>query len=151
MKTKRSYEMPVILTPRFTQEEAEKYLSTTIVDYMKMHKVEVMNVENNGKITLAYPIKKQDDGFFYTIYFKASTSTMSNLTKYFNLQKEILRHMIFRQDETVAKVKPETEEKQPEKEIRPTSAKKFKRAKKKAKVPIKEIDKKLEDIFKETL
>lgn len=152
MKAKQNYEMPVILSPRFTQEEAEKYLNDTIVSYMKANKVEVLNIENGGKITLAYPIKKEDDGFFYTIYFCSQTSILSTLTKHFNLQKEILRYMIFKQDGVaIIKTKPAVETKRSKEEGKPSLDIKPKRVKKVAKVPIKEIDKKLEDIFKETL
>lgn len=152
MSIKRGYEMPIILTSKFNQEEAEEYLNKAIVGYMKARKIKVANIENNGKVTLAYPIKKEEEGFFYTLYFYASTSALTALINHFNLQKEILRYIIFKQEEISShETKSFIQTKQPKEEVKPVSSKKPSRFKKTAKVPIKEIDKKLEDIFKETL
>lgn len=157
---KHSYELPIILSSRFTQEESEKFLQGEIIDFLKKNKSEVVNYENGGKVTLSFPIKKEESGFFYIIYLKIDPEAIAKSIQYFNLKKEILRYLIFKAPtikvEQIKKVSSVTKEEKfvkvlVEKPAKVNRLKRDKTYKKPPKVPIKEIDKKLEDIFKETL
>lgn len=59
----------------------------------------VTNFKDLGQKKLAYPIKKQINGFYYLINFDASTETIKELDRRLRLDENIIRHMIIKLDE----------------------------------------------------
>lgn len=62
-------------------------------------KGEVTNFKEMGQRKLAYPIKKEINGFYYLINFNASVETIKELDRRFRLDENIIRHMIIKLDE----------------------------------------------------
>lgn len=94
----RKYEIMFIVKTTMEQGEA----STLANSYKKLitdDKGEVTNFKEMGQRKLAYPIKKQINGFYYLINFNATTDTVKELDRRLRLDENIIRHMIINLDE----------------------------------------------------
>ena len=52
-----------------------------------------------GQRKLAYPIKKEINGFYYVVDFSANQDTIAELDRRFRIDEKVLRYMIIRLDE----------------------------------------------------
>lgn len=105
----QSYEMPLVL--RVVDQETE---SKEILDGVKKliidSKGEVTEVEEWGKKTLQYQIKKQSSGNYYLIKFEADQKVIPTLNKKLMQQDNLLRFIVVKK-EVAKKVKAKKEPK----------------------------------------
>ncbi len=84
--------------------------STNESDNIKKYAEEMKNIvtENKGKIVefnelgekkLAYPIKKEINGYYYVMVIEAQNETISELDRKALINENILRHLIIKLDE----------------------------------------------------
>ena len=66
---------------------------------LKGMKAKIVSSKDMGQKKLAYPIKKEVNGFYYVIDFSAKQDLISELNRRFRIDEAILRHMIIRLDE----------------------------------------------------
>ncbi len=93
----RHYENLVIVKPTLTEEE----IKNTIVA------VEEVITSNGGEISardvmgirkLAYPIAKNERGYFYVIYYTIEPATISEIERRFRINEELLRFVTIKYD-----------------------------------------------------
>jgi len=91
------YEM-VVVTSAESSESDRKNLTTQIKKIIETEKSEIVDVNDWGKRDLAYPIKKNTQGFYSVVTFKGNAKTPQTLSSKFRLMDEILRYLIVRKE-----------------------------------------------------
>jgi len=95
----RNYELVVIFDPTLEEEALEKELSK-ITSLIEKEKCIVSNVNKWGIRRLAYPIKKQESGYYLVIYFEGNKEIISELDRINKINEKILRHLVVKSDES---------------------------------------------------
>jgi small subunit ribosomal protein S6 len=89
----KDYESMIILKPQLSQDEAvaenEKAVSVLIENGGELIKTDAW-----GKRQLAYPINKQNEGYYFINYFKTESERIKGIQKLFNINDSILRFII---------------------------------------------------------
>ena len=92
-----SYEVALIIRPEI-EEEGQQQIIDQLSQILKADGGEVANVETWGRRRLAYPIRKVQEGYYYFIQGKFSSSGLSELDRTIKLSEDILRHMVIREE-----------------------------------------------------
>ena len=71
-------------------DESIKKMEETIIS----NNGDVLNVESMGKRSLAYPIKKNDEGIYFCINFLIDESKIKNLESSISLDQSIIRFLL---------------------------------------------------------
>ena len=58
----------------------------------------VESTDEWGKRRLAYPIKKQNEGYYVLINFSSDPSFIDELERVYNITDEILKHIVVKKD-----------------------------------------------------
>jgi small subunit ribosomal protein S6 len=89
-----NYELVVILSQSIADEAkvafAEKMKELIILNG------ELTNVDEWGKKTLAYEIKKQKEGFYILFTFTSKPDSISEIDRIIGLDESVLKHMIIK-------------------------------------------------------
>ena len=88
----KKFETIIILRPNVLEEEKEKILNEI------KEIVNVTSIEEWGKRKLAYPIKKNNEGYYYLINFKKESNDHSALEKYYKNNEAIIKFIIVLKD-----------------------------------------------------
>ncbi|MDO4282687.1 MAG: 30S ribosomal protein S6 [Clostridia bacterium] len=91
-----NYESVIILSTKATEEE-------TVAFGEKMKNLisengELTNVEEWGKRTLAYDIKKQKEGYYILFTFVAKPEFISEFERILRLDEIVLKHIVIKKD-----------------------------------------------------
>ena len=88
----KKYELLLTLPGTFDEKEAEQHVQ----EIMEVIKAGAQDVELNnlGKIRLAYPIKQIRYGYFYAIVFNAESEAVKNIEEKLTLRTDVLRSMV---------------------------------------------------------
>lgn len=89
----KDYEGLFIIKPTVTDEAAKK-LSTQIDTEITKNGGKVEAAEHMGKRGLGYSVKKYKEGIYYKVDFKIEPGKISELTKIYKLNEDILRATI---------------------------------------------------------
>ncbi|MDR1965258.1 MAG: 30S ribosomal protein S6 [Synergistaceae bacterium] len=93
----RLYELTVILT---AEMEDHKASAEEIAEVVRGLGGEVDKIDlSRGRKTLAYPIKKQLEGFYALITFKLAPEAIRELDRILSLRASVLRHLAVATDE----------------------------------------------------
>ena len=85
------YESVVIINPA-VEEERLKELTTKFTDMInKDGKVD--KVDNLGKKKLAYPVKKNAEGYYVVLYFTANPSIIAELERNYRITDDVIKFM----------------------------------------------------------
>jgi small subunit ribosomal protein S6 len=88
----KNYETVFILTPvlseQQTKDAVEKYQS-----FITSNGGEIVNLENMGLRSLAYPIQKKSNGFYVLIEFKAEPAFVKSLEVEYKRDERIIRFL----------------------------------------------------------
>ncbi|WP_373072415.1 30S ribosomal protein S6 [Sulfurimonas sp.] len=93
----RNYENLVIVKPTLTAEEIQESLKA-IQEVITSNGGEIATTDDMGMRKLAYPIEKQERGFFQVIYYSAEPSAISEIERRFRLNEELLRFVTIKYD-----------------------------------------------------
>lgn len=74
-----------------TIESAKKLVETL--------KAKLDSFKEMGERKLAYPIKKEINGYYYVMNIEASVAAIKEIDRRFSLDESILRHLIIKLDE----------------------------------------------------
>ena len=95
------YETVFILTPVLSdvqmKEAADKF-----VNYLKEKGAEIINTENWGLKTLAYPIQKKVSGFYQMIEYKAEPTVIAKLELQMRRDERVLRYLTVKNEKYAA-------------------------------------------------
>ncbi len=94
IQTMRNYEAMFIFHPKLDEEKLEKEIKNVEELITREGKGKV-NYKNLGKKTLAYPIKKQNEGYYVNYNFAAQPSGITKIKTGLKHSDKILRFIIF--------------------------------------------------------
>ncbi|MDR1132910.1 MAG: 30S ribosomal protein S6 [Synergistaceae bacterium] len=92
----RLYELTVILADSVEDPKAS---ADEIAEVVRGLGAEVEKIDLWGKKRLAYPIKKQQEGFYALITFKISPDAIKEIDRILSLRATVLRHLVVSTDE----------------------------------------------------
>lgn len=118
----RNYENLVIVKPTLTAEEIQANIQA-IEEVITSNGGEIAATDAMGMRKLAYPINKNERGYYHVIYYSVAPSAISEIERRFRINEELLRFVTIKYDsnrevkawnELVAKANkaPETEAKE---------------------------------------
>ena len=121
-----SYSLALILRPDLSEGSIKEFL-LGIKGFIEKEGGEWKEAEEWGKRALAYPIKKQNEGYYFFLHFRSNPDLIKNLQKEINLKKEVIRSMLEKVKEKGEKSGRETAEaeslgEQKQKELTKTNA-----------------------------
>ncbi len=93
----RHYENLVIVKPTLTQEEIENTIAA-IEDVLTSNGAEITARDKMGIRKLAYPIQKNERGYFHVMYYTAKPSVIGEIERRFRINEAILRFATIKYD-----------------------------------------------------
>lgn len=90
----RSYEAMFIFHPDLDEEKLSAEIGA-IEKIVKGFEVADLKIDNMGKRTLAYLVKKQREGYYVTYQFKAAPSAMAKIKEELKHRDNVLRYVMF--------------------------------------------------------
>lgn len=92
----RPYELTVILAPDIEDHRAE---AEEVAEVARGLGAEVEKIDIWGKKHFAYPIKKQQEGYYALIVMKMPPEQLRELDRLLSLRTQVLRHLVVSADE----------------------------------------------------
>lgn len=92
----RAYELMVIISGELDENAAHAWLKTINTSITSVGGQVHGNPDWWGKRRLAYPIKKQDDGYYAVFNVVAPGGAMDEVERGFRISDHILRHKLIR-------------------------------------------------------
>ncbi|WP_297434107.1 30S ribosomal protein S6 [Sulfurimonas sp.] len=93
----RHYENLVIVKPTLTAEEIQASLKA-IEEVITSNGGEIAATNAMGMRKLAYPINKNERGYYQVIYYSAAPSAISEIERRFRINEELLRFVTIKYD-----------------------------------------------------
>ena len=91
-----NYETIIIINPNLDEEECSKVVERFTDMISKEGKVE--GTEAWGKKRLAYPIQKNNEGYYVQINFSSNPEFIDELNRVYNITDEIIKHIVVKQE-----------------------------------------------------
>ena len=112
----KDYECAVIVAPGLSPE-ALKDSTKRYAEVITSKGGTLTKIDEWGKRSLAYEIKKHREGYYYFYKFQGDNSVLRELNRQLRLDENVLRHMIVKDDYRKRQpVQPKTEPTKPEDE-----------------------------------
>ena len=92
----RAYELMVILSGQLDENAAHGYLKTISNSVTQVGGSIHGNPVWWGRRRLAYPIKKQDDGYYAVFNIVAPAGALDEVERGFRISDDVLRHKLLR-------------------------------------------------------
>jgi len=93
----RKYENLVIVKPTFTAEEIQASISA-IEEVITSNGGEIAATNAMGMRKLAYPIEKNERGYYHVIYYTVAPSAISEIERRFRINEDLLRFVTIKYD-----------------------------------------------------
>ncbi len=93
----RHYENLVIVKPTLTEEEIKNTLDA-IEEILTSNGAEIVAKDVMGMKKLAYPIDKNNRGYYQVFYYKAEPSAIAEIERRFRINEEMLRFVTMKYD-----------------------------------------------------
>ncbi|PHS57279.1 MAG: 30S ribosomal protein S6 [Sulfurimonas sp.] len=93
----RNYENLVIVKPTLTAEEIQQSLKA-VEEVITSNGGEIATTDSMGMRKLAYPIEKNERGYFHVIYYSVAPSAINEIERRFRLNEELLRFITIKYD-----------------------------------------------------
>ena len=90
----RDYEVVYIFKSSLTTEEIEGRLEAYHAKILAAEGSEITAVEHWGKRQLAYPIDRNDNGYYVVTQFTASPGVLADFERILKLDDDLLRHLV---------------------------------------------------------
>ena len=87
-----NYEAVVILSMKIADEEKVAF-AEKMKEFINKNG-ELANIDEWGKKTLAYDIKKEKEGFYIVFTFTASPESMSEMDRVLRLDERVLKYIV---------------------------------------------------------
>ncbi len=89
----REYELVLIINPELEEAETESLIEG-VTSNIDSNGGEVLKVDAWGKRRLAFPIKKNNDGYYVLLIFRSEPAFVLQLSNSFRVIETIIRHMV---------------------------------------------------------
>ncbi|MDQ1263028.1 MAG: small subunit ribosomal protein [Campylobacterota bacterium] len=93
----RNYENLVIVKPTLTAEEIQASIKA-VEETITSNGGEIAATDSMGMRKLAYPLAKNERGYFHVIYYSAAPSAISEIERRFRINEDILRFVTIKYD-----------------------------------------------------
>lgn len=93
-----NYEIMFIVKTTIESEKQKKTIDT-MKKIITDGKGKIVETKEMGERKLAYPIKKELNGYYYVLKVEASSDVVSEFDRRASLDETILRHLIIKLDE----------------------------------------------------
>ncbi|MCX6052426.1 MAG: 30S ribosomal protein S6 [Campylobacterales bacterium] len=93
----RHYENLVIVKPTFTAEEIQASIKA-IEEVITSNGGEIATTQAMGMRKLAYPINKNERGYYHVIYYKIAPAAISEIERRFRINEDLIRFMTIKYD-----------------------------------------------------
>lgn len=93
----RNYENLVIVKPTFTAEEIQASIKA-IEETITSNGGEIATTDSMGMRKLAYPIDKNERGYYHVIYYSIAPSAISEIERRFRINEDLLRFVTIKYD-----------------------------------------------------
>ena len=93
----RNYENLVIVKPTLTAEEIQNSIAA-IEEVITSNGGEIATTNAMGMRKLAYPIDKNERGYYHVIYYTVAPSSISEIERRFRINEELLRFVTIKYD-----------------------------------------------------
>ena len=93
----RNYENLVIVKPTLTAEEIQASVKA-IEEVITSNGGEIATTDTMGMRKLAYPIEKNERGYFHVIYYSIAPSAITEIERRFRLNEDLLRFVTIKYD-----------------------------------------------------
>ena len=93
----RHYENLVIVKPTFTAEEIQASIKA-VEEVITSNGGEIAATSAMGMRKLAYPINKNERGYYHVIYFSVAPAAISEIERRFRINEELLRFITIKYD-----------------------------------------------------
>ena len=93
----RKYENLVIVKPTLTAEEIQAII-TTIEEVITSNGGEIATTDSMGMRKLAYPIEKNERGYYHVIYYTVAPAAIAEIERRFRINEELLRFVTIKYD-----------------------------------------------------
>jgi small subunit ribosomal protein S6 len=101
-----AYECMLILKPVLSKEDSDK-MADRFADVIKTNGGEVQKIDRMGKRKIAFDMKKNPEGYYFTINFTALGSSIAELERQLRITDDVLKFQTLRMDPVrVIPVKP---------------------------------------------
>jgi len=93
----RNYENLVIVKPTLTAEEIQASIKA-IEEIITSNGGEIAATDSMGMRKLAYPIEKNERGYFHVIYYSVAPSSINEIERRFRINEDLLRFVTIKYD-----------------------------------------------------
>ncbi len=93
----RNYENLVIVKPTFTAEEIQASVKA-VEEIITSNGGEIAATNAMGMRKLAYPIEKNERGYYHVIYYTVAPSAISEIERRFRINEDLLRFVTIKYD-----------------------------------------------------
>jgi small subunit ribosomal protein S6 len=91
------YELMLIFSPALTEEEEKEQLNQ-IEETLKKERATIHLMDHWGKRKLAYPVKKQRQGYYEWIYVEGEPGRIAEVDRKLKMVEPLLRFMILKME-----------------------------------------------------
>ncbi|MGM0365410.1 MAG: 30S ribosomal protein S6 [Actinomycetota bacterium] len=93
----RNYELALVFDPSLDEKGIEEELSK-ITSLIEKQDSKVTDIDKWGIKKLAYPIRKQENGFYCFVYFSGEDKLLDELDRISKINDKLLRHLIINRE-----------------------------------------------------
>jgi len=93
----RNYENLVIVKPTFTAEEIQASIAA-IEEVITSNGGEIAATSPMGMRKLAYPINKNERGYYHVVYYTVAPAAISEIERRFRINEDLLRFVTIKYD-----------------------------------------------------
>ena len=93
----RNYENLVIVKPTFTAEEIQASVKA-IEEVITSNGGEIAATNAMGMRKLAYPIEKNERGYYYVVYYTITPAAIAEIERRFRINEDLLRFVTIKYD-----------------------------------------------------
>jgi len=94
----KEYELAVIFVATLEEEKIDQEIAK-LTTLLEKEKCEIARIDKWGIKKLAYPIKKQENGFYAFIYFNGTSDIIPELDRINKINDLVLRHMVVKSEQ----------------------------------------------------
>ena len=94
----KEYELAVIFDATLEEEKIDQEIAK-LTTLLEKEKCEIARIDKWGVKKLAYPIKKQENGFYAFIYFNGTSDIIPELDRINKINDLVLRHMVVKSEQ----------------------------------------------------
>ena len=94
----KEYELAVIFDATLEEEKVDQEIAK-LTTLLENEKCEIARIDKWGVKKLAYPIKKQESGFYAIIYFNGTSAIIPEVDRVNKINDLVLRHMVVKSEQ----------------------------------------------------